>query len=88
MIISDLEHLEIVSEETQIEGSAGLRLPSFLDDFDVALIQSGAPAGIIRNAGSTTVLGTFTKVNNLRSQEIAPGLFTKYQYDETAIGIG
>lgn len=90
MIISDLEHLEVVSDETQIEElkGSGLALPSFLDGFDLALIQSGTPAGIIRNAGSTTLVGNFTKVNNLSSKEIASGLFTKYQYDETAVAVG
>jgi hypothetical protein len=85
MIISDLEHLAIVSEETEIEGGF---LASLLDAADIALIGAGVPVAANGLISNKQTAGKFVKNLLIEKPESVAGLFAKNQVKSFSVAIG
>jgi hypothetical protein len=85
MIIADLNHLEIVSEETTIEG--GVLDPQLLALLGVSILtQKPVAASFVTS--SSTALGFLSFTNTIKVQEAVPGLYSRSIVQGQAIGIG
>ena len=85
MIISDLEHLAIVSEETEIEGGF---LAGLLDAADIAVIQAGALTALNGLIVNRQTAGKFVKNLVIDKSDSAAGAFTTTRYKAFSVAIG